>query len=104
VTWTEIPNYRRNNDTDKQGQGNHDLTLCSVCQDEHCTPWQRQTVQFLEEGQPEKGFKGRIQSFGSQISVRHFFCNTSRRNCNKPEQWQCAEEHRAARQQWRQQP
>jgi hypothetical protein len=30
-----------------------DLTLCSECQDEHCTPWQTQTARFLEVEQPE---------------------------------------------------
>jgi hypothetical protein len=30
-----------------------DLTLCSICQDEHCTPWQTQTARFLEVEQPE---------------------------------------------------
>jgi hypothetical protein len=40
---------------------------------------------------------------------KSYFCGTlllftSHRNGNKPEQWQCAEEHHAARQQWRQRP
>jgi len=35
-----------------------DLTLCSICQDERCTPWQTQTARFLEKNSTQPNSNG----------------------------------------------
>lgn len=40
------------------GMSGDDLTLCSICQDERCTPWQTQKARFLEVEQPEIKLSG----------------------------------------------
>jgi len=80
-----------------------DHTLCSVCQDEHCTPWQTQTARFLEVEQPEMWNEYTQCYLFVLISILPQ-ASLSAQNTSIPEQWQCGEERLAARQQWRRQP